>query len=114
MVQKISSFFFHELQLIIVLLLICDSYELKHKKLCVGFSIFDSVLFLSKFIFLFNNMHGIFDFKTSQFLLKIKEIEKPHTVLLPDFWSSGCNRKFHYLHELGLPKTWPSDYFLKK
>ena len=30
-------------------------------------------------------MHGIFDFKTSQFLLKIKEIEKPHTVLLPDF-----------------------------
>ena len=85
MVQKISSFFFHELQLIIVLLVICDSYELKHKKLCVGFSIFDSVSFLLKFIFLFNNMHGIFDFKTPQFLLRIKEIEKPHTVLLPDF-----------------------------
>ena len=30
----------------------------------VGFSIFDSVL-LSKFIFLFNKMHGLLDFKTS-------------------------------------------------
>ena len=43
--------------------------ELKHKfvslKLCVGFSIFDSVSFLLKFIFLFNKMHGLFDFKTS-------------------------------------------------
>ena len=44
-------------------------YELKHKvrlsKMCGGFSIFDSVLFLLKFIFLFNKMHGLFDFKTS-------------------------------------------------
>ena len=34
-------------------------------KLCVGFSTFDSVSFLLKFIFLFNKMHGFFDFKTS-------------------------------------------------
>ena len=34
-------------------------------KLCVGFSIFHSVLFLLKFTFLFNKMHGLFDFKTS-------------------------------------------------
>ena len=44
-------------------------YELKHKvclsKPCVGFSIFDSVSFLLKFIFLFNKMHGLFDFKAS-------------------------------------------------
>ena len=44
-------------------------YELKHKfvslKLCVGFSIFDFFSFLLKFIFLFNKIHGLFDFKTS-------------------------------------------------
>ena len=44
-------------------------YELKHmvrlSKLCVGFSIFGSVSFLLKFIFWFNKMHGLFDFKTS-------------------------------------------------
>ena len=34
-------------------------------KLCVGFSIFDSVSFLLKFIFLFNKMDRHFDFKTS-------------------------------------------------
>ena len=34
-------------------------------KLYVGFSIFDSVPFLLKFIFLFNKTHGLFDFKTS-------------------------------------------------
>ena len=50
--------------------LICDSYMSWSKrfvslKLQVAFSIFDSVSFLIKFIFLFNKMHGIFDFKTS-------------------------------------------------
>ena len=34
-------------------------------KLCVRFSIFDWVSFLLKFIFLFNKMHVLFDFKTS-------------------------------------------------
>ena len=40
-------------------------YELKHKallsKTVVGFSIFDSVLFLLKLIVLFDKMHGFFD-----------------------------------------------------
>ena len=44
-------------------------YELKHKvrlsKTVCGVFIFNSVLFLLKFIFLFNKMHGLFDFKTS-------------------------------------------------
>ena len=31
-------------------------------KVCVGFSIFDSVSFLLKFIFLFNKKHELFDF----------------------------------------------------
>ena len=56
---KMLSFFFCELQFIIVLLLICDSSmswstRFVSLKLCVGFSIFDSVSFLLKFIFLFN------------------------------------------------------------
>ena len=74
---KKCPFFFPELQLITVLLLICDSYmswstRFVSLKLCVGFSSFDLVLFLLKFIFLFNKMHGLFDFKTSQFLLNLK------------------------------------------
>ena len=44
-------------------------YDLKHKvrlsKTVFGFFIFDSVSFLLKFIFFFNKMHGLFDFKTS-------------------------------------------------
>ena len=45
-------------------------YELKlkvrlSKNVCVGFSIFCSISFLLKFIFLFNKMHALFDFKTS-------------------------------------------------
>ena len=51
-----SSFFFRELQLITVLLIIRDSYMSWSKrfmslKLCVGFSIFDSVSFLLSFTF---------------------------------------------------------------
>ena len=57
--QKMHPFFFPELQLITVLLSIHNSYvrwsaRFISLKLCVGFSIFDSVLFLWKFIFLFN------------------------------------------------------------
>ena len=52
-------------------------YELKDKvhlskTVCLVFSIFDSVSFLLKFIFLFNKVHGLFDFETSQFFSKLK------------------------------------------
>ena len=68
-VQKKSSVFFQELQLITVLLLIYDSYirwstRFVSLKLCVRFSIFDSISFLLQFIVLFNKMHGLFEFKT--------------------------------------------------
>ena len=68
--KKMPSFFFRELQLITVLPLISDPYmswstRFVSLKLCVGFSVFDSVSFWLKFIFLFNKMHGLFDFKTS-------------------------------------------------
>ena len=73
--EKFPSCFFRELQLITVLLLICASYmswstRSVSRKLCVGFSIFDSVLFLLKLVFLFNKMQGLFAFKTSSFLSK--------------------------------------------
>ena len=85
--KKPSSFFFRELQLITVLLLICNSNmswstRFVSLKLCVGFSIFDSVSFLLKFIFLFSKKHGLFDFKLSWFLSKLK-LEKS----LAHFWS---------------------------
>ena len=59
-----KSFFFLELQLISFTFNLQILYELKHK-LCVGFPIFDSTLFLLKFIFLLKKEHGLFDFTTS-------------------------------------------------
>ena len=54
--KNVIPFFFCDLQIIIVLLLICHSYiswstRLVSLKLCVGFSIFDCVAFLLKLIF---------------------------------------------------------------
>ena len=73
-------------------------YELKHmvhfSKTCVRFSNFDSVLFLLDFIFLFNKMHRLFDFKNIIILFKLKIREKPHIVLLPDLWFLYCHKKF--------------------
>ena len=63
-------------------------------KLYVGISIFESVSFLLKFIFLFNKMHGLFDFKPPKLLSKTKVIEKPHIVLLSDLWILSSNKKF--------------------
>ena len=73
-VTKMHSFLFCELQLI-SFLLICNSYAswsgwFISRKLNEGFSIFDSAAFLWKFILLFNEIHGRFDFKTSWFLSK--------------------------------------------
>ena len=63
-IQKTSSFFFREIQLNTVFLLICGSYmswitRFVSLKLCLGFPIFDSVSFLLKFIFLINKMHSL-------------------------------------------------------
>ena len=68
--QKMHSLFFHGLQLITVLFLICNSYmswstKFISLKLCVGFSIFDSVSPLLKLLFLLNKKHILFDFKTT-------------------------------------------------
>ena len=76
--------FFCELQFVKVLVLICDSYtswstSFVSQNLCVKFSIFDSVSFLLKFIFLFNKIHGLFDFKTSSFFSKLNNRKATHS-----------------------------------
>ena len=68
MLQKMHSFFFRELQLIIVLLLIRNSYTswstcFISLKPYVGFFIFDSVSFLLNFIFLSNKKHRLLTLK---------------------------------------------------
>ena len=107
-VTKKSTLFFWRAPLIIVLLLLC---ELKHKvRLCKavgGFSIFDSVSCLLKFIFLFNKKHILFDFKTSWFLSKSKSTQ---TSDISESWSSPKadldksflnleNRSFEYVFD---------------
>ena len=71
-----------------------EAEGLSVSKSYVRFSIFDSVLFLVRFIFLFNKMVGPFDFKNVIIPFKIKTIEKPQTVLLPDVWFLICVKKF--------------------
>ena len=73
------SFYFCKLQLITVLLLICDSYmswsiKFAYLKRCVKFSIFDFVSFLLKFILFFDKMHGLFDLKLLQEFVKFNDI----------------------------------------
>ena len=76
MVQKIPSVFFRKRQLHSFTVNLWFLYELMHKvclsKTVCGIFHFDSVSCLLKFIFLFNKMHGIFDFKTLWLLSKLK------------------------------------------
>ena len=119
--NKLLSFFYHELQLITVLLLIRYSYTSWSTwfitlKLCVGFSIFNSVSFLLKFTLSFSfKKKSLFDFKMSYDHFQNKKVTgKPHTVLLPDLWFLHCNKKFQwYLRELKRPKNWLRDKLFK-
>ena len=75
--KKMPSFIFFEFKLITVLLLVCNSYmnwstRFVSLKQYLGFSVFDSLSFLLNFIFLFKKLHGLFGFKTSSFLSKLK------------------------------------------
>ena len=63
-------------------------------KLCVGFSIFDSVPFLLKFIHLLNNMHERFDFKMSKLFLKLNYRKATHSFAPRRLIFNSCNRKF--------------------
>ena len=82
---KNAFFFFLEVHIITVSHLVCDSYinwktKFVSLKLCVWFSIFNSFSFLLKFIFLIKTC-----FKNS-LTFRIKTMEKPDAVLLPDLF----------------------------
>ena len=117
---KNALFFYRELQLIAVLLLIWDCYmswstRFISVKLCVGFSIFDSVSISLKFILLFNKIRGLFDFKNITILFKTKIIQKPHTVLLLDLWFLRWNIKFWnsmISMWVAAPQKWHGNNFL--
>ena len=90
--QKMYSFFSPELQLITVLPFFRNSYtswstSFIPLKLCVGFSIVDSVSFFQQKAWTLWLLNIILPFK-------IKTIEKPHTLLLPNLWFLSCNKKF--------------------
>ena len=104
-------FFFRELQLITGLPLIWDFYiswgtVFVSLRVCVGFSIFDSVPFLLKFIFFFQQNAWTIWLQNVIILFKIKIIQS-HTQFCPGFLS--CNSKFFriqwYLREVELPTS---------
>ena len=100
------SFFFCELQLITVVLLIHNSYTswstwFISLKLCVGYFTFDSVSFLLNFIFLFNKKHELW-LKNAIILFKMKIIDKPQTVSIQDLWYLCYNKNL----ENSMPSAW--------
>ena len=115
MVQKMSSFFFHDLQLIRVLLSICDSYLSWSTRfvsliLCVGLSIFDSVWFLLKFIFLFNKMH--LTLKRHNYFQNLNNRKVSHS-FAPRPLIFKLQQKVLKFDDMELPKNWPGDKFFK-
>ena len=93
-------------------------YELKHK-VCLCKNVFR--IFNLRFRFVFIKLY-IFAQQNAWILwlsnviipFKIKIIEKPLTVLLPDLWFLSCNRSFKiqwYLRKLKLPNNWRDDTY---
>ena len=95
-------FLLRELQLITVLLLISytsGSTWFISLKLCVGFSIFDSVSFLLTLYFYSTKS---MDSLTLKRYNSFQNKNNRKAVLLPDFWFLTCNRKF----ENSMISTW--------
>ena len=93
-IKQMLKKFLRTKQTVQKMILICDSYmswstRFVSLKLCVEFSIFDSVSFLLKFIFFFQRNEWTL---IIPFIIKI--IQKPHTVLLPNLWFLSFNKKF--------------------
>ena len=100
-----------------VLLLIGNSYKrwstwFISLKLCVGFSIFISVSFLLKFIFLLNKNHGLLTLKSRNFFQNENNRKATHSFaprslifkLQQDVW------EFNDINvSWSSPKNWPGD-----
>ena len=64
-------------------------------KMCVGFSIFDSVSFLLVLgLFFFQQKAWILWLENVTIPFKIKIMEKSYAFLTPDLWFLSCNKKF--------------------
>ena len=100
---KKYSFFFRELQLMKVLLLIRDLYIIRFRFAFNKVYFFQQeawTLWLQNFIIPFN----------------IKIIQKPHTVFLLHQWFLSCDKKFQnriLFASAGLPKKWHRDELFK-
>ena len=116
-VQKMRSFFFRELQLIKVLLLICISYMswsarfVSSKNVCGIFHFKFRLFFFLKFIFyIFVQRNAWILWLWNVIIrLEIKIIEKPHSVFLPDLRFLSCNGNFRKFRKL---KFWERKFFL--
>ena len=95
-VAKISLFFLPRAPTLHSVTFNCISYlswstSFMSLKLCVRFSIFESVSFLINFLFLLNKMRWLFDVIIH---FKNEMIKKPPTGLLPDVWFLSWTKKF--------------------
>ena len=98
-VTEMHSFFFHELQLIAVSLLIRYCYmswstRFIPLKLCVVFSIFDST-FITVYIFVQQKALILWLYNVL-ISFKLKIIEKSHTILLLDRSFLSCNNNLFF------------------
>ena len=114
------SFFFRELKLITVLLLICDSYmswstRFVSLKLCRDFPFSIPFRFYQNLYYCSTKCMDSLNLKRhNSFQNKI--MEKPPTVLLPDLWFLSCKKSFKiqwYLLELEFPKNWVGEKIFK-
>ena len=98
-------------------------YELKHKvrlsKAVRGiFHFCFRFVFIKVYIFVQQNAWTFILCHNENVIapFKIKIIEKPHTVLLPDVWFISCNQKFEnsiISSGVGAPQNWHGVKFLK-
>ena len=110
-------FFFRELQLITVFLLIRSFYTnwntwLIFLKLCVGFSIFVFVSFLLNFIFLFTKSMDSLTLKLHNSFQNKNNRKARHSFAARPLIFKFSTRSFKsqwYPHELELPKNWPGN-----
>ena len=97
MLQK-NALLFHDFQLIIVLLLICDACtswitRFISLKLCEMFDLWFCLIFMKVYIFVQQKVLTLWLYNII-IPFKIKVIEKPLTVLLLDLWFLSCKKKF--------------------
>ena len=110
-------FFFRELHLITVFLLIRSFYAnwstwLIFLKLCAGFSIFVSVSFLLNFIFLFTKSMDSLTLKLHNSFQNKNNRKARHSFAARPLIFKFSTRSFKsqwYPHELELPKNWPGN-----